>query len=204
MEVDAGGTGEQVSDTQTAARRRAQLNIALYLALVLLACGSLALVLKQQQSEFTVLNRAQALVGQDEDVIAGKVSRDKNGEVLHTSVLQAATAQALAMANFDYREPEAARDKVLAGATGELAEEYEKTFKSLRKVSKKAKSVLTGRIVSAGIVAADQESATVIVALTGTVENVYTDGVRANSPTMRLELQWKDDRWLTSNLIYLS
>ncbi len=204
MEVDAGGTGERVTGSESTARRRAVTNIALYLVLVLLACGSLALVLKQQQSEFSVFDRAKALVGQDAEVLSGSIAADQAGNDLHTSILQAASAQALAMANYDYQEPEAAREKILAGATGELAEEYEKTFPSLRKVSKKAKSVLTGRLVSAGVVAADDESATVIVALAGTVENVYTDGVRANSPTMRLEMQWHDGRWLTSNLIYLS
>lgn len=202
--MDAGGTGEQVKLKVTTTRQRTLLNIGLYLALVALLCTSLCLVLVQQQSEASVKTRAQILLGQDDDVVAAQVAKDKAGNDLHTSVIQAATDQALAMANFNYKKPTEARDRILAGATGELAEEYKKTFKSLRKVSKQAKSQLTGRIVSAGVVAADDESATVIVALSGTVENIYTEGKRANSPTMRLDLQWQDDRWLTSNLIYLS
>lgn len=193
-----------MSKESKAVRSRALLNIGLYLALVAFACGSLALVLVQQQSDFSLADRTRTVLGLDDEVVEAGAAKDQNGDDLHTSILQAATAQALAMANYDYQDPDAAREKVLAGATGELAEEYEKTFKSLKKVSKQAKSVLTGRIVNAGVVAADDESATVIVALAGTVDNIYTDGVRANSPTMRLELQWNDGRWLTSNLIYLS
>lgn len=193
-----------MSDNPKSTGRRALVNVGLYLALVLLACASLVLVLRQQQSDLSVLDRTKALVGQDEEVVADRAPKDQAGNDLHTSVLQAASAQALAMANYDYQDPEAAKEKILAGATGELAEEYQKTFKSLKRVSKQAKSVLTGRIVNVGVIAADPESASVIVALAGTVENIYTDGVRANSPTMRLELQWQDDRWLTSNLIYLS
>ena len=184
--------------------RRALINIGLYLGLVLLTCACLVLVLQQQQSEHSVLDRAEALVGMGDEVGAGDVAKDPAGNDLHTSVLQAATAQAVAMANFDYEKPDAARKKILAGATGELAEEYKKTFKSLKKVSRQAESVLTGRVVNAGVVAADSSSASVVVALEGTVDNVYTEGTRANSPTMRLDLEWKDGRWLTNNLIYLS
>lgn len=163
---------------------------------VLAACGVLWLgALAWQERD----DRADATTSE-----AGAPARDQSGDDLHAAVLEAATEEVLAFTNIDYRSAQESIDKVKAGATGGFAEQYDKGAKSLPRVLQRSKSVATAEILSAGVVAADQDSATVLVATKGTVINTSTDGKKAErNLRLQLDLKYVDGKWLTSDLQFV-
>lgn len=173
-----------------------RLNTALYILAVLAACAVLVLgVLSWREHE----ERADATTSE-----AGEPARDQSGDDLHAAVLDAATKQVLAFTNIDYRSVQKSIDKVKAGATGGFAEQYEKGAKSLPTVLARSKSIATAEILSAGVVAADQDNATVLVATKGTVINTTTKGKKAErNLRLQLDLKYVDGKWLTSDLQFV-
>lgn len=185
---------------------RLRRNALLYGLCVLLACGALALALLVQQQPGGLAGRAQALAGVDGGAAAAVDAprEDRSGADLHAAVLQAATEEVLAFVNVDHQDLEASTEAVLAGATGDFREQYRKTLSSLRRLMRRNESVMTGEILSAGVVAADQDDATVLVATKGTVSNVSTDGKEtARNLRLQLELTWVDGAWLTRDLQFV-
>lgn len=184
------------SDTGQVNPALVRLNAALYILAVLAACAVLVLgVLAWREHE----ERGDATASQ-----SGDPARDQSGDDLHAEVLEAATKQVLAFTNIDYRSAQESIDKVKAGATGGFAEQYEKGAKSLPTVLERSKSIATAEILSAGVVAADQDNATVLVATKGTVINTATDGKKAErNLRLQLDLTYVDGSWLTSDLQFV-
>jgi Mce-associated membrane protein len=175
---------------------RLRLNTALYVLAVLAACGVLVLgVLSWREHD----DRTDASTSQ-----SGQPARDQDGNDLHAAVLEAATEEVLAFTNIDYRSAQESIDKVKAGATGGFAEQYEQGAKSLPRVLARSKSISTAEILSAGVVAADQDNATVLVATRGTVINTATEGKKAErNLRLQLDLKYVDGKWLTSDLQFV-
>ena len=72
-------------------------------------------------------------------------------------------------------------------------------------VIRRNKSVMTGEVEWAGVVSSDEDSATVIVATSGTVANNQT-GAKPVARNFRLQLQLvrEGDQWLTSDLQFVA
>jgi Mce-associated membrane protein len=65
-------------------------------------------------------------------------------------------------------------------------------------------SVMDGEVLWAGVSDLDDDSATVLVATTGTVQNRSTGNEKvARYFRLKLDLQKVDDAWLTSNLEFV-
>lgn len=182
MEVAPGGAGDR---EVTGPKSDRGLNLALgALALLLLAgvvVGGIYLVRERQDRE-----RAAA-------------DQDRYGDVL-----AAARKEIEAFVNIDYRDAQKSIDAVAAGATGEFAEQYDSSTKDVVEILTRAKSVMDGEVLWAGVVDADKDSATVIVATTGTVSNTQT----GNKPVARqfrikVDLVREDGEWLTSNVEFV-
>lgn len=184
---------------------RTRLNVVLYVLVVAAACLALLLVIVQQQSATAVMERARNVVSGSEDAVPPGVEVDHEGEDLHSAVLLAATHQAMAFVNVDYREIDDYNDRVLAGATGDFAEQYKQTMKALVELTTKYQTVQTGKVVAAGVVAADRDNATVLIAMEGTVQNNTGDGdgEKAQAQRLQLKLTWEGGRWLTNDLIFV-
>lgn len=175
---------------------RVRLNAALYVLAVLIACAVLVLG--------AVAWRANDGGTDGTSSEAGDPARDQAGNDLHAAVLEAATEEVLAFTNIDYRSAQESIDKVKAGATGGFAEQYDKGAKSLPRVLQRSKSIATAEILSAGVVAADQDNATVLVATKGTVINTSTDGKKAErNLRLQLDLKYVDGKWLTSDIQFV-
>ena len=69
----------------------------------------------------------------------------------------------------------------MEGATGAFREQYAKSTEGVIKILEENKSIMTGEVLWTGVVAQDPDSATVIVATSGTVQNKQTD----NKPVAR-------------------
>jgi Mce-associated membrane protein len=120
------------------------------------------------------------------------------------AVLRSATDESEALINIDYRDARASIDRVAAGATGAFAKQYDSSTKGVIELLQQYKSVMKGDVIWAGVSSLDPDSASVIVATTGTVANTQSK----NQPVaryfrMRLDLVLVDGAWKTKNLEFV-
>lgn len=123
----------------------------------------------------------------------------------HAEIIASARDVATAFVNIRHDDAAASIEKVKAGATGAFRKQYEKSTGGVIDVVKRNKSVMVGEVLWTGVVNADEDSATVIVATTGTVANNQTKG-KPSVRNFRLQLQLvrEDDAWLTSDLQFVA
>jgi Mce-associated membrane protein len=122
----------------------------------------------------------------------------------YTDILDSASTEATAFVNIRYDDAQASIDAVMEGATGAFRDQYAKSTDGVIKILQDNKSIMTGEVLWSGVVAQDPDSATVIVATSGTVQNTQTD----NKPVARyfrlqLQLVSEEGRWLTSDLQFV-
>lgn len=195
MEVAAGGPGG--GPVTRLLRSTSWRTITLYGVALLLAC---ACVVGGVLSFRTYQDR------QDE-----KAEQERYGEVI-----AAATKEAEAFLNIDYRDPDATLDAVSEGATGEFREQYEQALgqegdegngsdtATLIDLMIASKSVMTAEVVNAAVSSVDKDSARVLIASDGTVQNTGAEGQeQARTFRLALELVRLDGKWLTNNLEFV-
>ncbi|MDP3968169.1 MAG: hypothetical protein Q8Q02_07795 [Nocardioides sp.] len=119
------------------------------------------------------------------------------------AALAAARSQARAFTTIDYREVDDSLDRVLAGATGEFAEQFEESRDDIAIGARQNQSVSRGDIVSAGVVSLTDDRAQVIVVVDGEVSNISTEEPQPRFYRLQLELVRESDRWLTSQLEFV-
>ena len=181
MEVAAGGTG----DEPMTPRSRVGLNVGLYLLALLLGCACVF---------------GGVLVWQ----ARGDDSRAQTEQERYGDVLSAARDEVEAFINIDYRDAQASIDAVAAGATGDFKKQYGTSADGVVTLLQRERSVMDGTVLWAGVVDADADSATVLVATTGTVANQSTKGRQvARYFRLKLDLVKVGDQWLTSNLEFV-
>gem|GEM_PF-4461430 len=118
--------------------------------------------------------------------------------------LEAATKMANAFLNLDHETIEANLEAVKALATGPFLRQYTRASKDLVRLTRRAQATQTGEVEWAGLVTGDDDSATVIVATSGTVANKLTEFEPvARTYRLQLEVDLVDDQWLTSDLQYV-
>jgi Mce-associated membrane protein len=183
VDVAAGGPGDAPATSGAGARTR--LDIGLFVVALVLACACVfggVLVLQQHRDD----QRAQE-------------EQERYGEVL-----AAARDVVEAFVNIDYRDAQESIDAVAAGATGDLAEQYDSSAEGVVQQLERERSVIDGEVLWAGVSDLDADSATVLVATAGTVQNRSTGGEPVDR-TFRLELdlQRVGDAWLASNLEFV-
>ena len=171
-----------MDETAGRARSRVGLNLTLCTLALLLACGVAfgGVVVRQDH--------------RDRDRDAGEQER-------YSDVLAAAEQEAEAFLNIGYRDAQEGMDAIAAGATGDLRRQYARSTNGVVEVLRRNRSVRTGKVVWAGVVDVDADSATVLAATSGTLANVST----GNRPVgqklrIRLDLLRRHGRWLTSDL----
>jgi hypothetical protein len=143
-----------------------------------------------------------------EDVGAGTVEAmapAPQAEQLRTAdQVEAATKMANAFLNLDHESIEADIETVKSLATGPFLRQYTRASDDLIELTRRAQATQTGEIEWAGLVAGDDDSATVIVATSGTVANKLTDFEPVGRTyRLQLEVDLVDGRWLTSDLQYV-
>src|SRR6478735_1210596 len=177
-----GGSGDEPVK-RTVSRRG--LHIGLYVLALLLGCAVVF---------------GGVLVHQErEDRQRASAEQERYGDVL-----AAARKEIEAFVNIDYTDAQSSIDAVAAGATGDFAKQYDTSTKDVVKILTRAKSVMEGKVLWAGVVDADKDSASVVVATTGTVANTSTE----NKPVARqfrikVDLVRQKDAWKTSNVEFV-
>ncbi|MGZ6791449.1 MAG: hypothetical protein ACXVFV_00750 [Mycobacteriales bacterium] len=171
--VPAGPAGSAPLDP--AARRWLVVLSAIGLVLVV-ACVVLALLGKQHTDARDARENAR-----DDAVAAARQA------ILNLDALSAATIDA------DLK-------RVVAGATGTFKDQFTKAEPDLRSRILQLKTVSTGTVLSSGVVRADEDTATVLLAVDRTVkDSSNSSGVVAHD-RWKLDLEKHGGRWLVSDL----
>jgi hypothetical protein len=193
----------------TVDRSRVRLNIALYAATVV--CGSVALLLLYLHisTSDNEVNGTDVVPGAGQDVGRGLVEAvplaDKAEQERTAAQLEAASKMVTAFVNFDYQDPDRTIEAVKSMATGAFLSQYSKGAKDLEKLATEAQSNMVAEVVWTGLVAGDEDTATAIVATSGTVKNKTTNfQPEARNYRIQLELVREGGRWLTKDLQYVA
>lgn len=182
---------------------RVGINLVLYVVALLMAAALVVVIVatvrELQAEDVTPLPETGAAEVESLDE-ASSEEQQRFGDII-----ESASAEAEAFVNIRYDDAEASIEKVKAGATGAFLEQYEESTGGVIDVLERNKSVMTGEVVWAGVVASDDDSATVIVATKGTVANIQT-GNKPVAETYRLQLELvkEGDAWLTSDLQFVA
>ncbi len=202
MEVDVGGSGGRpVSEGPDLTRSRLRTNVVLYVVALLTACACVLVGI-------TAVRAAQddaAAVPADQVAAAGELTPASAVEQERfADVVETATEVANAFVNIRYDDVDASIARVKALATGDFADQYDKSTDALLEVLGGSKAVMIGDVVWAGVVSADADSATVIVATSGTVANTQTKN-KPVARTFRLQLQLAnvDGAWKANDLQFV-
>lgn len=122
----------------------------------------------------------------------------------YADILESASKEAMAFVNISYETAQDSIDAVMEGATGDFRDQYAQATEALITLLQVNKSIRTGEVIWAGVVAQDPDSATVILATTGTVQNNQTgDNPKAENYRIQMQLVSEKGRWLTSDLQFV-
>ena len=95
-------------------------------------------------------------------------------------------------------------DAVRGLATGTFLDQWDKASANVKSLAVRAQSTTRGDVVWTGLVSGDKDSATVIVAATGTAASKTTEfKEEARNYRMQVELVLDKGAWLTSDLQYV-
>jgi Mce-associated membrane protein len=136
--------------------------------------------------------------------VGGRSSGDDDLTARQHEVAAAARAEATAFLTVDHEDMEPLVDAVLAGATGDFAEQYASQRDTLVEEAVRTEATSRPEVVSLGVGDQDDDSATVLVAANSRVTNAGTsvEG-QTRYYRLRLTLVREDDRWLTSDLEFV-
>jgi Mce-associated membrane protein len=190
MEVAAGGSGG--GD----ALKRARLNVALYVV-VMVAAALLVVAAVRVLDDSGPTSLPVKGVAELDEAPATEQER-------YADILASASKEATAFLNIRYDTAQESIDAVMAGATGDFRDQYAQATEALITLLQDNKSIRTGEVIWAGVVAQDPDSATVILATTGTVQNNQTGAnPKAENYRIQMDLVAEKGRWLTSDLQFV-
>lgn len=115
----------------------------------------------------------------------------------YAAVMAAAAEEADALVDVTHDDP-ASVERVVAGATGELADRYADSGPVLRSLARQ-RAVADGTVVAVAVVSLGPTSATVLAATDGTLATRATGGrPRDRDARLRLRMVLQDGRWLAA------
>lgn len=135
---------------------------------------------------------------------ASRGSADEELTAAQQEVAEAARTEAVAFLTVDHADMEPVIEAVLAGATGDFAEQYASQREKLTREAVRTEATSTAEVVALGVGELDDDSATVLVAANSTVANTSTGSEgEVRYYRLRLDLVREDERWLTSNVQFV-
>ena len=158
-------------------------------------------------SRWVIGGLAVLLVGLLVAIVMTATSRESADEELTAAqqeVAEAARTEAVAFLTVDHADMEPVIDAVLAGATGDFAEQYESQREKLTREAIRTEATSTAEVVALGVGDLDDDSATVLVAANSTVTNTSTGSEgQVRYYRLRLDLVREGERWLTSDVQFV-
>jgi Mce-associated membrane protein len=120
-----------------------------------------------------------------------------------TAVLQAASEHAVTFLTVDYRHVQQDTTDVLAMAAGQFKQQYAASRGRLQQLVGQNKTVSTGKVLSAGVVSSDADSARVIVVADSEVRNLSSPQPQPRHYRLQLDLTKQGGRWLVTGLQFV-
>ena len=120
-----------------------------------------------------------------------------------TAVLQAASEHAVTFLTVDYRHLHKDSAAVLAMAAGQFRQQYAASRPRLQQLVAQNKTVSTGKVLSAGVVSTDDDSARVIVVADSEVKNLASPQPQPRHYRLQLDLTRQGERWLVTDLQFV-
>ena len=116
------------------------------------------------------------------------------------AALAAARQEIVNLDSLNHASIDADLKLVLEGATGTFKDQFTRAQGDLKSLIVQRKSVSTGTVVQAGIVRADTDTATVLVAVDRTVKDSSAGNGAVAHDRWRVDLEKHGGRWLVSDL----
>ena len=120
-----------------------------------------------------------------------------------TAVLQAASEHAVTFLTVDYRHLRKDAAAVLEMAAGQFKQQYAASRPRLEQLVAQNKTVSTGKVLSAGVVSSDDDSARVIVVADSEVKNLASPQPQPRHYRLQLDLTRQGERWLVTDLQFV-
>ena len=158
------------------AARRAAVALAVVATLLLAASVALALTVKSHVDDQNALEDARE------------------------ASLRAARQEIINLDSLAYSTIDRDLKRVLDGATGTFKDQFTRAQADLKAQVLERKSVSTGNVISAGVVRADTDTATVLVGAERTVRDSSSPTGGTAHDRWRVQLEKHGGRWLVSNL----
>lgn len=137
-------------------------------------------------------------------VVTARDTTDDELTAAQREVAAAARAEALSFLTVDHTDMDPLIDAVLAGATGDFAEQYAAQRDMLTSEAIRTEATSTGEVVALGVGSLDDDSATVLLAANSTVTNTGTGSEgQVRYYRLRLDLVREGGRWLTSDVEFV-
>ncbi|MGC0335004.1 hypothetical protein [Streptomyces sp. SLBN-8D4] len=118
-------------------------------------------------------------------------------------ILSAARQSALNFTSLDYRHYDRDSANVLNSATGDFKKQFSAQTQDLTKLVAENRSVSQGQVLDAGIVRSDAHSARVLVVADSKVTNTAVPKGEARTYRLQLDLLYRNERWLTSDVEFV-
>lgn len=120
-------------------------------------------------------------------------------------LIVATTRQMVAnLVTLRYSSADADVKRIQAGTTGDFKNQFGDTTGSFAAVLKEGKVDSTGAATSVALIGADDDSAQAIAAVTSTVKNSEAPQGQQRVYRMKVDLTKQGDRWLVSNMEFVS
>ncbi|WP_020575526.1 hypothetical protein [Actinopolymorpha alba] len=135
--------------------------------------------------------------------LAVEVTRASAEERLRGEALRTARQLVLNFTTVDYRAFDRSRSGVLALSSGDFREQYSRAMKDLENLVKQNETVSRGKILDAGIVSFDGDSAQVLVAADADVTNVAAKTPALRTYRLQLDLARDSRGWRVVELQFV-
>jgi Mce-associated membrane protein len=132
-----------------------------------------------------------------------RVAEAGDEERLRTEAVQTARQLVVNFTTLDHRSLRASTSGVLALTAGDFRQEYTVASRELEKVVAENKTVSRGKVLDAGIVSFDNDSARVLVVADSRVTNVATDKPQLRTYRLQLDLSREPSGWRVVELQFV-
>ncbi|GGO01045.1 hypothetical protein GCM10011610_70540 [Nocardia rhizosphaerihabitans] len=120
------------------------------------------------------------------------------------AVLDTARRIAVQLVTLDHTSAEKSLDAIGADSTGSFRDQWDKISGNFVTVLRNGNVESTGEVKEAGIVAIDDNNATVLTAVTSMVKNTEAPEGQQRVYRMKMTLDHTDGRWLVSNVEFVA
>jgi Mce-associated membrane protein len=116
------------------------------------------------------------------------------------AALTAARQEVVNLHTISYKTVDADFARVIAGTTGTFKDQFSRAQTDLKPIILQSKAITSGKVLSAGLVKGDLDSATVVLGVDRTVTDATDPDGAVNHFRYRLTLEKHGGRWLVSKL----